>query len=511
MGENSDPQMGSVPLDAHDIGSESEALIGNISHHRVEIDSSPPFGSVKEAVTHFGGSGSWKPPLHLLREAQVAELEKYLIMKEQETLDVLKELELTKGVIDGLKVKLQMEASQCRAAPELNSDETPAVEERNKVTPGNLVIDNEKLSSESFTVELNQAKLNFSRTSDDLTAIRASVEDLCKKLKKGNIMIERSSYPEEEDNPISINQQMADNAETKVGSKVPADLILELRQFNIESDKFKKMAEAAKTEVFKAVSEVEEIKSSIRMAEMRWVAARKMEEAAKAAEAVALAELKALSNTESSSGVPLRKHFSFKEQTQNVEKKPKNRIVKSVHQFNRRQASKLAIPESLEETTDIRLSRVPIEEVLNRVKMVNRRKVVAEELLQRLNLEPGQKRQSFCNPLQHRRDSHLLGMNNSYPTNDEPKQPVLRSTKSIDDLLSGKLMPEPLVMETHAEYDMDRERMSLGQMLHKQGRVLLPACTEKDACDLKQMFAKNKKLRFFPLAMQLIKEKKVKT
>ncbi|RVW40912.1 WEB family protein [Vitis vinifera] len=461
-------------------------------------------------------------------EEHAAQLEKDLILKERETLDVLKELEATKMIVEELKLKLQKESSEVTAILETNSDDrivTPIVQEAEMKRHENPEADQQHLAGGLMLcpssapglilMELKQAKLNLTRTTNDLADIRASVESFNKKIEKERISLEKTrerltlnsskiSSLEAELNQTRLKVQLAKDAEIKGSFDNPMDIARELQKLTSEAEDFKKMGEAAKSEVLKAISEIEQTKARIKTAEIRLVAAKKMKEAARAAEVIALAEIKALSNSESSHGVLLQKPdgvtLSFEEysaltcRAREAEELSKGKVIDAMLQVDEANISKVEILRRVEEATEeIKTSKKALEEALNRVETANRGKLAVEEALRKWRSEHGQRRRSVQNstkfknsyPSHHRRDSRMLDVNG---------------------LNLEASMPDEFEPGIHKDKSTVKQKMSLGQMLNKQG-VDLPSHWKAERESVPKQFpAKRKKFGFGRFSLLLTKQ-----
>ncbi|XP_009779783.1 WEB family protein At2g38370-like [Nicotiana sylvestris] len=514
-----------------------------ICNPRVEIDTSPPFESVKEAVDHFGGSGPWIPH-HLLRlpppddhdteivdlgkmEEQAVKFEKDLIVKEQEALNVLREVEAAKRFVEGLKVNLMQEVSEFVSSPDLNPEsQTP--------TPSEQSVENLSLcplqSPGHVLMELNRAKLDLNKMSIDLTVIRSSVETLNKKMKKDKVMLDRSSqrkslasaagFSIEENN---TNGDSFDNTMSK-----------ELQQLSFEAEQFKKMAEASRYEVMKAMSEIERTKASIRMAEMRLHAAKKMEEAAKAVEAIAFAERKVLLNGKNSSAVVQQKpegitisyeeYYALARKAQQAEELCKTKFVDTdtMRGTNEANQSEGAITKKMEETTkEIRHNRNTLEEALDNEHGTQRRNLIEQDGFYRERSEHTQLHYSGHNSAKYKfrnpQPSHTSHGNPRLVDDNEPDNandksvPVFRSTISIGDILSRKLIlrDDHIVVGKHMESHAERKHVSFSQMLREQSGIILnPTKATKDGNVHKQYITHKKKFGFIQVPLSRQNKKK---
>uniref|UniRef100_A0A453APG1 WEB family protein n=1 Tax=Aegilops tauschii subsp. strangulata TaxID=200361 RepID=A0A453APG1_AEGTS len=550
---------------------------------RAEIDTSAPFESVREAVDRFGGSAAWSSHLvnrifaHHKKQnqtvcggtedeqcvnlaEQTAQIEKELGAKERETLDVLKQLESAKKIIADLKLKIQKKTAEDTLQPEEEKQqqqqesncsltEVPTAEPEVKQPEGNAEevrqpegndgadvdmcagLDEQEQQQQHTNLvlmELEQAKSNLNRTTGDLAAIRASIESLRNDIATEKVLVERSREKVSSDATlVSSLKQELDQTTQKLQTlkdlqrrrEDPSDIFFEIKRMTTEIEQLRNAANASKSEAMMLAAEIEQTKATIGTAEVRCLAAKKMEEAARAAEALALAEIKALLCSEASAeglqgedGVSLsvEEYSELASMAREADESSRNKIAAAMVHVDEANQSKSESLTRLEEAKmEVEECKKALQEALKRVETANRRKFAVEETLRRCRSETGHKRRSFRGSPKfktaahrHRDDSHCMDI---IDVSDNSMKPTL----SIGQILSMKLMGPDGYDKSVSDDTSTSETssISLGQILNRRQAILTYS---SDTSANNKFSGKRKKFAFTGLSVFLAKQAKSK-
>ncbi|XWS08344.1 hypothetical protein CRYUN_Cryun41cG0071600 [Craigia yunnanensis] len=210
---------------------------------------------------------------------------------------------------------------------------------------------------------------------------------------------------EEELKRVRVKPRIANNVEANHGNFENSSFILRPPLHNnSKPEQFKKMVDPAKAELVPRAMPLpgnEQNKPRIKTTEIRWVAAKKMEEASRAAMALALFEMNALagmtalSSNENSSGFSLPKPepSSRTPKVQRAEEVSNRKVIHAMCKNAEANISKLAILRKLQEASaEVKHSKEALKEALNRVEIANRKQLDAEEALRRWIPEHEQKK-----------------------------------------------------------------------------------------------------------------------
>lgn len=446
---------------------------------------------------------------------------------------MLKELEATKKIIADLKLKIRKEATE--TSPEEAADqvsEAGAQQQKPENTNIDVVVDMEGVEenhSGSVPVDLEQAKANLNRATCDLAAVRAAVELLRDSIAKEKVLLERareklssdtSSVSSLEDDLDQTAQKMETLKDLQRRRKDPSDIFVEIKKMTTEVQQLRSMADDSKSEAMVLAAEIEQVKASICTAEVRCIAARKMEDAARAAEALALAEIKALVSSGSSfegddtasdgGGVTLsmEEYFKLCSRALEADESSRRKVENAMLQVDAADDSESESVKRLEDArVEVEECKKALQEALRRVEAANHGKFAVEEILRRWKSESGHKRRSlggsprFKRAAAHRReDSHATDMISD--ASDRPPKPTL----SIGQILSMKLMgPDGYDKSVWDDKTGEIPEISLGQIINRSGVL----CRE-DVAARRRISGKRKKFALTGLSVLLAKQSKNK-
>jgi hypothetical protein len=460
-------------------------------------------------------------------EQQTAQLENELAIKERETLDLLKELESTKKIITELKLKIHKETAETyQVVKSEETDRVSVVETEDCKDVGmEFKEGNSRQPTSSVSVELEQAKESLNKTTSDLAAVRAAVELLRNSITKEQMLLERSrqklsanttlisSLEEELDRTTQKLETLKDLQQRR---KDPADIFIEIKKVTSEVQQLRSMANDSESEATVLAAEIEQAKASISIAEVRCIAAKKMEGAARAAEALALAEVKALLSSESpsegntaSDGVtlPAEEYFALFSKAREADEISRKTEEDAMLQVETANSSESESVKRLEDAKiEVEECKQALQEALKRVEAANHGKLAVEEILRRWKSESGHKKRSiggspkFENSDHRRKDSYTTDI--AADASDRSIKPTL----SIGQILSMKLMgPDEYDKSVWDDKTSEAPNISLGQILNRS--VVL--CKE-DMPARKRVSGKRKKFALNGLSVLLAKQSKSK-
>ncbi|KAG7561070.1 hypothetical protein ISN45_Aa05g025260 [Arabidopsis thaliana x Arabidopsis arenosa] len=398
---------------------------------RAETDISPQL---------FDGRGSWFPfnlghnydgvgefDITRMKE-QTVELEKDLIMKELETLDLLEALGSTKSIVEDLKWQFQQQALRCMETPEhLRSHTKEMIDERCHRYP--------LKSPDLMIMEMKQAGMNLGKTMDDLALIHSYAESLNMKMMEDKDVLGVASLAEEL-NSLKLKPLGPDQGNRFSTENLPVSPQCEQVKMVVETN----------DRTFHKQS-----KTCLRTAEMRLVAARKMEEAARAAEALAIAEMTILSSGKNEDALcfPEPPCFPLTLKAQMNKELSAN-------------VSRIEILRKLEEANEeVKQSQKALEVALNRVEIASVKQLEAEEAFRQWNIESW-------------KDQKAVGAKRSMKRDSFPQRSFLSNVNQHEPQIN---LPEPML----------KRNVSMGIVLNRK---------QVNTIDEKQLVTPRRKFRF---------------
>ncbi|XP_020588202.1 WEB family protein At2g38370-like isoform X2 [Phalaenopsis equestris] len=527
-------------------------------------------GSSVASMGCYGASAIWSPQLKELEpHQQTINVDTDFIAKEREKIAVLKELEINKQIANDLKLKLPKETSEfVQVADRLNSG----------IPKLHLNIDDEYLQNRACLVapktharrspnlilmELQKAKMNLASSTCGISGIRASIVLLKSMIAKEEAILEKSheslrlntakvSFLEENLRKSTAELKLIEDAQSKHHKNLGITSN-QITRLQLEKEGFKKIAEAAKADAARLLSEIEEIKIGIKAAE--------------AAEAALLTEKAALSPNDSQNEhkLPSRITLSFEEYSELVSKarlsdeKSKKTIEIALARVRKASQSNHKLYMTVEEAiADVGASRKALKEAQKREEAANSEKLAAEEALHRWILKP---KNSICAKATTEVESNRvmlkealkreelvasrgkLAVNEDFPlwifkqkhkissvqnfTKFKNSTLVRRRMEtrmldvngmslintgrsrrlSIGEILSIKLMDSEENEKENSERTIGRHRISLGQLLTQRNQLMSPSRNNvNNACT--KFTLKKRKFGFMCLSLILANQNK---